>query len=333
MPNDAIASPSSLPVPQPRRRVARAILGKKPATVALRGSVILAVLFAGYFGVVGNLMNRVDANPDFAPTEAPEAGSAAVAMAAALIRRETVDHRWSVNDPAFFPTAFHDNMPNFQNGVLRGVSRFVMALESQIGRTRGSSAIDANLGRAVGLLQYPSDVWMFDFRQSMFPVSPSDQQYRAALEALEAYNARVAQGGAVFERRTDTFALTLQAMAAELGARTAEVDEHLRRESFIIDGRTDDIFYFNKGQVYASYLLLREMGRDFEAVISQQGLTGVYDQALDSLRTAASQRPLVVLNAAGDDSIFANHLYLQGFYIKRAILQLDEVSRVLSVSR
>jgi len=332
MPNDVIARPS-LPVPQRRRRVARAIFGKKPTTVVLRGSVILGLLFAAYFGVLGNIIARVDADPQFTPTAAPEGGSASVAMAAALIRRETVDNRWSVNDPAFFPTAFHDNMPNFQRGVLRGVSRFVMALESQIGRTRGSSAIDANLGRAVGLLQYPSDVWMFDFRQSMFPVSPSDQQYRAALDALEAYNARVAQGGAVFERRTDTFALTLQAMAAELGARTAEVDEHLRRDTAIIDGVSDDIFYFNKGQVYAIYLLLREMGHDFEAVITQQGLTGVYNQAIDSLRKAATQRPLVVLNAAGDNSIFANHLYLQGFYIKRAMLQLDEVSRVLSVTR
>lgn len=332
MPNDVTAS-TSLPVPQPRRRVARAVLGKKPTTVVLRGSVILAVLFVGYFGILGSLMSRVDADPDFMPTAAPEAGSASVAMAAALIQRETVDNRWAVNDPAFFPTAFHDNMQNFQGGVLRGVSRFVMALESQIGRTRGSSAIDANLGRAVGLLQYPSDVWMFDFRQSMFPVSPSDQQYRVALDALTAYNERVARGGAVFERRTDTFALTLQAMAAELGARTAEVDEHMRRDTFILDGLSDDIFYFNKGQVYAIYLLLREMERDFEAVITSQGLTSVYSQALDSLKTAASQRPVVVLNAAGDNSIFANHLYLQGFYIKRAILQLDEVSRVLSVSR
>ena len=332
MPNDVTASPS-LPSSGQRGRLVRAVFGQKPATAALRGFVILSVLFVGYFGVVGSLMHRVDADPAFTPTAAPEAGSASVAMAAALIRRETVDHRWAVNDPAFFPTAFHDNMANFQSGVLRGVSRFVMALESQIGRTRGSSAIDANLGRAVGLLQYPSDVWMFDFRQSMFPVSPSDQQYRAALEALEAYNDRVASGGAVFERRTDTFALTLQAMAAELGARTAEVDEHLRRDTFIIDGISDDIFYFNKGQVYAFSLLLQEMGRDFEAIIAGQGLTSVYSQALESLKTAAAQRPLVVLNASGDNSIFANHLYLQGFYIKRAILQLDEVSRVLSVSR
>lgn len=332
MPNEIVVRPS-LPVPRPRYRVARVILGARPKTIALRGSAILAALFVGYFGVVGNLMQRIDADPDFSPASAVEGGSHAVAMAAALVRRETVDGRWSVNDPPFFPTAFHDNMSNFQRGILRGVSRFTMALEDQIGRTRGSSAIDTDLGRAVGLLQYPTDIWVLDFSQSLFPVAPSDTQYRAALEALESYNARVASGVAIFERRADTFALTLQRMASELGASSAQVDAHLRRSTFIIDGVSDDIFYFNKGQVYASYLLLREMGRDFEAVIAQQGLTSVFDQALDSLRMAAVQRPLIVLNAPGDGSFFANHLYLQGFYIKRAILQLDEVSRVLAVSR
>ena len=332
MSNDLIVRPS-LPVPRPRYRVARVILGQRPKTIALRGSGFLVALFVGYFGVIGNLMQRVDADLDFAPAPQAEVGSYSVAMAAALIRRETVDNRWTANDPLFFPTAFHDNMPNFQRGVMRAVSRFTMALEDQIGRTRGSSAIDRDLGRAVGLVQYPTDIWMLDFRQSLFPVAPSDSQYRAALEALDAYNGRVALGQAVFERRADTFVLTLQRMAAEMGSRTAWIDTHLRRDTFILDGISDDIFYFNKGQVYASYLLLREMGRDFEAVIKQQGLTSVYDQALDSLRMAARQRPLIVMNASGDDSFFANHLYLQGFYIKRAILQLDEVSRVLSVSR
>lgn len=334
MHNDITAEPT-LPVSQSqtRHRVARVILGKRPKTIALRGTALIAGLFVVYFGVIGTLMQRIGADPDFMPETMVEGGSHAVAMAAALVRRETVEGRWSVNDPFFFPTAFHDNMPNFQRGVLRGVSRFTMALEDQIGRMRGSSAIDPDLGRAVGLLQYPTDIWVIDLSQSMFPVAPSDTQYRAALEALESYNNRVASGAAIFERRSDTLALTLQRMASELGASSAQIDSHLRRNTFIIDGVSDDIFYYNKGQVYASYLLLREMARDFQDVIQQQGLTSVFDQALESLRMAAAQRPLVVLNASGDGSIFANHLYLQGFYIKRAILQLDEVSRVLAVSR
>ena len=99
--------------------------------------------------------------------------------------------------------------------------------------------------------------------------------------------------------------------------------------SVTIDFVSDDIFYFNKGMAYASYLLLRELGRDFDDVIRRQGLTRVWQQALDSLREASQQQPLIVLNSSGANSFFANHLHLQGFYLKRAILQLDEIARVI----
>ena len=250
-------------------------------------------------------------------------------MAEALILRETVDNRWTANDPVFFPTAFHDNMPNYQRGMLRAISRFTMELENQIGRLRGSSAIDRDLERAVGLLQFPTDVWLFDFDQSFLPIQPADTQYEAAARALRSFNTRVAAGIAVFETRADALALTVERMASELGSRAAIVDEHVSRDGFIIDFMSDDIFYFNKGMAYASYLLLRELGRDFEGVIRAQGLTRVWQQALDSLREASQQKPLVVLNSSGANSFLANHLHLQGFYLKRAILQLDEVARVI----
>jgi hypothetical protein len=38
-----------------------------------------------------------------------------------------------------------------------------------------------------------------------------------------------------------------------------------------------------------------------------------------------------VLNGQHDGSIFANHLVLQGFFMKRAILQLEEAVSVLAV--
>jgi hypothetical protein len=52
---------------------------------------------------------------------------------------------------------------------------------------------------------------------------------------------------------------------------------------------------------------------------------------MGSLRKAALLQPLFVINGVGDNSIFANHLLLQGFYMKRTILQLNEVVSVLAV--
>lgn len=305
--------------------------GKRTRTIAGAGAVLLASFFVLYFAVLGSLLQRVDADPDFMPPDPVVGGSHAVNMAAALIEREVVTHRWAPNDPAFYPTAFHDNMANYQRGLMRAVSRFTLELESQIGRLRGSSAIDRDLGRAAGLLQFPTDVWLFDFNQSLLPVQPSDTQYLGSSEALRAYNARVANGQATFETRADALTLTIERMISELGARAAVVDDHVRSDSSIMDGVADNIYYYNKGMSYATFMLLRELGRDFERVVSTMGLQGVWEQALDSLEQAGTQRPLVVLNSDGASSIFANHLHLQGFYMKRAILQLEEVVRVTRV--
>lgn len=328
MANDLIIRPQ-VPATRPKSTVPGVIFGTKPRVIAKRSLLYLVVLLVLYFGVLGNLMHRIDADLDFTPPNPVNGGSHAVNMAEALILRETVENRWTANDPIIFPTAFHDNMPNYQRGMMRAISRFTLELENQIGRLRGSSAIDSDLERATGLLQFPTDVWFFDFDQSLLPIQPADTQYEAAARSLRAFNTRVALGQAVFETRADALAMTVERMASELGSRAAIVDEHVSRDGFIIDFVSDDIFYFNKGMAYASYVLLRELGRDFEATIRAQGLTRVWQQALDSLREASQQKPLVVLNSSGANSFLANHLHLQGFYMKRAILQLDEVARVI----
>ncbi len=328
MANDLILRPQ-LPAKRPKTTLPGLVFGTRPRIIAKRSLFLLAASFVLYFAVLGNLMHRIDADLDFTPPNPIDGGSHAVNMAEALILRETVEHRWTANDPIFFPTAFHDNMPNFQRGMMRAISRFTMEMETTIGRLRGSSAIDSDLERATGLLQFPTDVWMFDFDQSVLPIQPADTQYEAAARALRSFNTRVALGMAVFETRADALALTVERMASELGARAALVDDHVSQDGFIIDFVSDDIFYFNKGMAYVSYLLLRELGRDFEETIRQQGLTRVWAQALDSLRQASQQKPLIVLNSSGANSFLANHLHLQGFYLKRAILQLDEVARVI----
>lgn len=328
MANDLIIRPQ-VPATRPKTTLPGLIFGTRPRVVIKRSVLYLAAAFVLYFGVIGNLMHRIDADLDFTPPAPVEGGSHAVNMAEALILREVVDNRWTANDPVFFPTAFLDNMPNYQRGMMRAISRFTMELENQIGRLRGSGAIDRDLERATGLLQFPTDVWLFDFEQSWLPIQPAETQFVAAARALRAFNARVAQGAAVFETRADALAMTVERMAGELGSRAAIVDEHVMRDGFIIDFVADDIFYFNKGMAYATYLLLRELGRDFDNVIRAQGLGRVWDQALDSLRVASQQAPWIVLNSSGADSFLANHLHLQGFYLKRAILQLDEISRVI----
>jgi hypothetical protein len=292
------------------------------------GALVLATL---YYGVLGTLMHRIDNDLDFVPPAPVEGGSAAVAMASALIDREVNEHGWSANNPWLYPDAFLDNMPNYQTGLMRSVGRFTFHFLDQLARTRGSSSVDPDLERANGLLQFPGDVWIFDPRSSLLPTIPSEQQYRAGLAALVAYNARLAEGRAVFERRGDALAMTLRRVSADLGSQTALLDRRVQQDGLsLLDRTADDAFYLNKGMLYGYTMLLRALGQDFEAQIAERALNALWAQTLASLGHAASLKPPIVLNGAGDNSIFANPLVLQGFYMKRAILQLEEIVDSLS---
>ncbi|MFO7759525.1 MAG: DUF2333 family protein [Roseovarius sp.] len=328
MGNELIVRPQ-VPARYEPKTVSGVVFGRTPKTIAKRTTLMAVAALVLYFGVLGTALQRIDANPDFTAPTPVEGGSRAVDMSAALIDREVQTHRWAPNDPVFFPTVFHDNMANYQRGVMRAISRFMLELETQIGRLNGTSAIDRDLERATGLLQFPTDVWMFDFDQSFLPVQPSDGQFRAAAQALRAYNARVASQEAAFETRVDALVLTMERMTGEFGARAAVIDRHTRQTSRILNTQSDNVFYYNKGFSYATYLLLKELGRDFDRVITQAGAEAGWAQMLESLRNAAIQRPLVVLNSSGDDSFFANHLHMQGFYLKRSLLQMEQMVRVL----
>ena len=108
------------------------------------------------------VMHRINDDPDFAPPEIRDGQSLAVATTMALIDREVNQTGWRANDPFFMPSAALDNMPNFQLGMFSALSRFAIELSDQLGRTRGSSQVDPDVEKAVGLLKYPGDVWVFN---------------------------------------------------------------------------------------------------------------------------------------------------------------------------
>lgn len=324
------------PAPPRRRRLWLAPLRwwfrGRPLAVARRTTLLLLVLGLLYFGALGLRAHRIDDDLAFVPAVAAEGGSAAAAMAAGLLDREVNRHTWTPNDPWFGPDAFLDNTPRFQEGIQHAVAQFSIQLFDQIGRARGSSIADPDLERAAGFLQFPPDVWVIEPRASWMPTVPSEAQYRRGIEALRSYDARVSSGQAVFERRADALLVTLSRVAADLGSRTALIErEYQREDTSLWDTRVDDVFYRNKGMLYAYALLLGALGEDFSGLLADRRLEALWAQALDSLRRAAELHPAVVMNGTGDDSLFANHLVLQGFYIKRAILQIDEVARSLAV--
>ncbi|HXV23853.1 MAG TPA: DUF2333 family protein [Alphaproteobacteria bacterium] len=320
------------PVPPSRRRRLRLPRMSLGLAGLWTGRAILAliILVALYYSIGALIIHRIDDDPAFAAPAEPAAGSRAVAIAAALIGREVDDHHWVANDPFFLPGSVLDNMPNYQQGIIGALSRFAIEMTDQIGRTRGSSQADADLDKAAGLLKYPGDIWLFDFSTSWAPTASSEAQYRAARAALISYNDRLARGAAVFERRSDNLMATLERIAADLGSLSAVIDRHIEEEAGSpLDFKADDIFYRGKGRLYGYYLLLRELGVDFEKVILDRDLAQAWTQMLSSFEVAATMQPWVVLNGGPSSQFVPSHLAAQGFYLLRARTQLREVANIL----
>ncbi len=293
---------------------------------------VLALLLVIYYPIGMLWWHKINDDLSFDVTaESLAPGqSRAVAVAAGLINREVNQTGWVANNPFFTPSALLDNMPAFQQGIISALARFSFELADQIGRTRGSSEIDADLKNASGLLQYSGTVWVWDPSVSLAPTATSEQQYEKARKALESYNRRLGDGKAVFERRGDNLLATMERIALDLGSSSAVLERHVAEHSSdFLDFQADDLFYNIKGQTYAYYVVLRALGGDFENVLRERELAGVYAQMLTSLHEAAALDPWVVTNGAPDGFFPSSHLAAQGFYLLRARTQLREISDIL----
>jgi hypothetical protein len=186
--------------------------------------------------------------------------------------RELNLHGWTPNDPWFAPSGLLDNMPNFQTGVVDAVGRFSFEMLDQIGRRSGSSSADPDLEQASGFLQYPPYIWVWEPTRSFLPSVPSENQYRQGLAALERYNARLALGEAVFERRADTLANALSRISDDLGSQTSQIDRAQNTGWWMFSQTADDVFYQNKGMLYAYSVIIASLGEDYAKVIEGNNL-------------------------------------------------------------
>ena len=291
---------------------------------------IVVILLVIYFPIGALFVENIDDDPQFGPQNVTAGESRAVALAADLVTREVDVHTWAPMQPPFLPAGILDNMPNFQRGIIAALGRFTTEMMDQVGRTRGSSQVDRDLEQARGFLNEQPNVWIWQPSVSLMPSATSAQKYRAGRDKLIAYNKRLAAGQAVFERRSDNLQALVDRIANDIGSDSAIADRHIIEQAGnLFDLQCDDIFYFNKGRLYADYLLLRELGSDFQNVIRDRDLTNPWNQMVDTFRVAAELDPWIVWNGYPDGLLIPNHLAAQGFYLLRARTQLREISSIL----
>lgn len=298
---------------------------------ALKALIALVLLILLVYYPIGMMwVHAIDDSPDFAAdTYKIEGGSESVAMAIALVDRETGKHHWTPSDPFFYPGYALNRMPAFQRGIMASIARFTIELSDQIARTRGSSGVDEDVQKANGLFNYPPYVWMFDLSTSWLPTAASATQYKAGKEALIRYNKRLAEGHAIFERRSDNLLEALNRMAADLGSSSADIANYAEGQSTTSFGSAGELFYYTKGRMYANYMLLTALEKDFHTVIEERQLKPAWDKMLETLRVGMSFGHFFVLNFNPSSTVLANHLTSQGFYLVRARTQMREITDIL----
>lgn len=289
---------------------------------------IVIMLFV-FFPLGMIYVHNIDDNLNFGKTTVDKnSPSKAVAVAINLIDREINTHEWTPNDPFFLPGAWLDRMPAYQKGISSALSRFAVEMGDQIGRTRGSSEIDADLEKAGGMLKYPPDIWFWNVSVSLMPMASSEKQYLGAMKALQRYNNRLETGKAIFERRADNLQATLERIESDLGSASAALANRIHDPS-IVDTGSDVLLYDVKGRMYAYTLILEGLRQDFAQVITEKQLGQSWDQMQSSMADGAELGTFLVFNNAPDSQFFPNHLSAMGFYLLRARTQMKEVSNIL----
>jgi len=291
-------------------------------------AIVLAIPLYYLIGIFW--VHTVDDNPNFAPTRVEQGGSQAVAVASALVRREVKENGWVANDPFFMPGYFNDNMQNFQMGMMAALGRFTVELNDFLARTRGSSESDPDTEDAK-LLNQPGNIWVWDPSKSIWPRETSESLYIKAAEALDRYNTRLANNNAIYDRRADNLANTLDRIANDIGATSARLYRVATEEPgwFLFDWSSDDTFYDAKGRAYAYYQLLKAFETDFERVLAEKQLGEAYKLMLQNFEEVLRIDPIVVVNGSMGSQFTPNHLSDQGFLLLRARTQLREIVDIL----
>ena len=253
--------------------------------------------------------------------------------------------RFSVDDNAWVPsmllyklgffgipwetTPFFDNKASFQRGILSVLRRTSLELRDQLGRVRGTSAVDVDLQNAAGQMNFDDETWYFGL-DPFGPKTPTPSFYRQGAEYLDSFNARVASCEALFDPRADNLLRLLDRIANDIG----DSSQSIRRRAELsnagwLDVRADNEFWNSLGKLYGYYGIIRAARSDFSDVIETRNLGPLWNRMEEQMRAALDLSPLVVSNGDEDGFVMPTHLTTMGFYVLRVRENMVEIRSVL----
>lgn len=259
-----------------------------------------------YYPIGGSLVNKIDMTIDYEIKTTPEQ-SATLEMMAFLIKRETADHIWTPGLPFIFPSYFLDNMPNFQLGMMSSLRTVASSFARRLDKTVAPSH-ELPLKTAAELLNYPGTVWMFS-PHSKLPVPSASTQYKKARKQLTAYNQLLRDGNETFYKSRADLAYFLKRITRDLWLSSEKLEAAVREDSSSwFDNKSDDLFYYQQGKLYAYYLLLKALSYDYKDTIVAADLYQPWTQLLKALEDASALSPSIIRNGEPASLTAPNHL-------------------------
>ncbi len=233
------------------------------------------------------------------------------------------------------PGVWLDNMPNFEFGVLVQCRDLARVLRNDYSRSQSQSTEDSDLAAAEPALNIDNDSWLFP---------PSESKYREAMEALNRYKDRLADGNpadaqffaradnlrewlAVVERRLGSLSQRLSASVGQVRVNTDLANQRAGDASQPPAGEVvvktpwleiDDVFFEARGTAWALLLFLRAAQFDFESVLEDKNAVVSLRQIIRELEEGL--RPIhspIILNGQGF-GMFPNHSLVLASYLSRA---------------
>lgn len=291
--------------------------------------MFVAFLFL-YYPIGGLITHKIDKTTNYEIESLSPQQSATVEVMSFLINREVNEKMWTPNLPFFFPSYFLDNMPNFQLGVMSGVSTIASAMASRVGTPVAGYKDESHLKQAADLLKYNGRIWMFSPTNRFTPVPSAHTQYRKARKQLIKFNQNLNSGHTVFYKSPADLAWYLKRMVLSLKKSLRSLESQIREENdSFIDSKADDVFYYNQGKLYAFYLLQKALGQDYKEIIVKNNLYQTWTQAAKALEDGVTLDACYIRNGRLDALTAPNHLSYLAFYTLKSIELYQEISLAL----
>ena len=296
---------------------------------------IIVIVVAGflflYYPIGALLTDNINRNTDIEINNTATPQSQTVDMISYLVDQEVNEKIWTPNLPFFFPAAILDNMPQYQLGMIDGISKFTNAFEKRIDNKIQDKENVSYLYKATVLLRYPGTIWMFSPNNKIKPVPSAGSQYRRARRYLRKYNQSLISGQNSFYKSPQDLAFILQKSALNLAQSHNQLSASIRENSSnLFDFKADDVFYYNQGKIYAYYMLIKALGHDYKNIIVDYNLYQKWISLTKALEKACKIQPSFVRNGELNSSFAPNHLAYLSLYILKAQSLFEKISQQLN---